>query len=402
LRVIEASSFIAAPSCGLHLSQLGAEILRVDQIRGGLDYRRWPLAPSGASLYWEGLNKGKKSVGLNLRSREGRDLLCSLATTPGANAGILLTNYPSDSFLSYAALKKLREDIIVLRIIGRSDGTSAVDYTVNSVYGIPYMTGPASLGDAPVNHVLPAWDLLTGAYAAYCLLAALHHRNRHGIGQEIRVSLEDVAIASLGNIGSIADSTLNGADRARNGNDLYGAFGRDFETTDRRRVMVVAITEKQWSALLGALGVNDAVHQLEEELDVSFGVDEGLRYTHRDRLYPIVEKAIKARAYADVAKNFNEAGVCWGPYRTLSESISAEPALSEANPMLSLVTHRSGQRYLTPGAAATFDGLERRAPGSAPDLGEHTSEVLSGLLRLSGEEIAALRDRGVIDGPKAK
>jgi 2-methylfumaryl-CoA isomerase len=401
LRIIEASSFIAAPSCGLYLSQFGAEVIRVDTIGGGLDAQRWPLAPNGASLYWEGLNKGKKSVSLDLRSPEGRDLLGALATAPGADAGILLTNFPADGFLSHDKLSQRRRDLIVLRLMGRSDGGSALDYTINSAYGVPWMTGPADLGDAPVNHMLPAWDLLSGAYAAFSLLAALRHRAKSGQGQEVRISLEDIAIAALGNTGVIAESTLNGHDRARIGNDLYGAFGRDFVTADNRRMMIVAITQRQWSGLVKALGIGAAVARLEQETGVSFAKDEGLRFIHRDRLNPIVAEAVAAQGYDALVQAFQANGVCWGPYRTLAEAIGSEEALSEHNPMLSMIAHRSGQSYLTPGAAAAFTGLSREAPGTAPALGEHTDEVLSAVLGLSSGAIASLHERGVVGGERA-
>ncbi len=88
LRVVEAASFIAAPSCALHMAQMGAEVIRIDQAGGGPDFNRWPLAPGGArSLYWEGLNKGKKSVALDLSRPEGRELAAAIITAPGEEAG---------------------------------------------------------------------------------------------------------------------------------------------------------------------------------------------------------------------------------------------------------------------------------------------------------------------------
>ena len=80
LRIIEASSFVASPSAGLYLAQMGAEVIRVDSIGGGPDFHRWPKSREGASFYWEGLNKGKKSVALDLSGAEGRELLARLAT----------------------------------------------------------------------------------------------------------------------------------------------------------------------------------------------------------------------------------------------------------------------------------------------------------------------------------
>ena len=159
LRVIEATSFVASPSAGLYLAQLGAEVIRVDQIGGGPDFNRWPKAENGASFYWEGLNRAKKSITVDYRSQEGRQLVQRLATAPGKDRGILLTNFPVNGFLSHDTLKAMREDVIVARVMGQANGGPAFDYTVNCAIGYPQITGPQSLGEEPVNHVLPAWDL---------------------------------------------------------------------------------------------------------------------------------------------------------------------------------------------------------------------------------------------------
>src|SRR5262249_12023097 len=140
LRVIEGASFIAGPACGLHLAQSGAEVIRFDQIGGGPDFRRWPLARSGASLYSEGLNKGKKSIALDLGRPQGRELALALITASGENGGLFVTNFPEKGFLSYERLSQLRPDLICLRVMGWADGTPAVDYTINAAVGVPMMT----------------------------------------------------------------------------------------------------------------------------------------------------------------------------------------------------------------------------------------------------------------------
>ena len=98
MRIVEAASFIAAPSCALHFQQFGAEVIRCDPIGGGPDYSRWPKATNGRSLYWEGLNKGKKSIAINLRAAEGRELLKNLAAAPGDDSGLFVTNFPENGF----------------------------------------------------------------------------------------------------------------------------------------------------------------------------------------------------------------------------------------------------------------------------------------------------------------
>src|SRR5580692_4283866 len=171
LRIVEFSAFVAAPLGGMTMAQFGAEVIRIDPIGGAIDFNRWPVTEDGASLYWAGLHKP-----------EGRALAQAIATAPGpsgnpAGGGIVLTNLPPLPGLDYASLKAKRADVILLRLIGNRDGSAAVDYTVNAASGFPLVTGP---GGAPVNHVLPAWDIAAGLYLATALLAAERHRARTG------------------------------------------------------------------------------------------------------------------------------------------------------------------------------------------------------------------------------
>lgn len=395
LRVLECASFVAAPSCALHMQQFGAEVIRIDPIGGGPDFNRWPLSPEGHSFYWEGLNKGKRSVALNLSKPEGRALAVDLITAAGPGGGMFVTNFPKDGFLAHGKLRPLRPDLITVRVAGWGDGSSALDYTVNAAIGLPYMTGPAESPGQPVNHVLPAWDLLTGAYAAFTALAAERHRRLTGQGQEILVPLSDVALASLGHMGQIAEVLTTG-DRPRMGNALYGAFGRDFATRDGERVMVVAITAKQWSGLLESLQLQGAMAELEKALKVSFARDEGVRFTHRDMLFPIFERAISAFDLPELQVRFDQHGVCWGAYRTLRRGLQEDPHLSLERPLFNLLDHPSGHRYPAPGAAASLDGALRGPVLRAPHLGEHTDQVLAELLFLSSTQIGALHDAGIV------
>lgn len=392
-RIVECASFIAAPSCALHLSQLGAEVIRIDTIGGGPDRHRWPLAPSGDSLYWEGLNKGKKSVAIDLSRPDGRELATALITAGGAQAGLFVTNFPPRGFLAHDRLAALRADLITLRVTGWPDGGTALDYTVNAAMGVPLVTGPAEY-DRPVNHVLPAWDLLTGSQGATAMLAALRHRDRTGAGQEITLPLADVALAALGHIGQIGEALIGG-DRKRFGNDLFGAFGRDFATQDGSRVILVAITPKQWSGLLTALGIGEAVAALEAELGVSFALDEAVRFVHRDRLFAIAEAAVAGLDLAALAARLDAEGACWDVYRQLGDALRHDPRVA-SNPILAAIAHPSGETYPAPGSAATFGGARRMPPQPAPRLGAHTEEVLSDVLGLPAAEIASLHDKGVI------
>ena len=118
LRVVEAASFVAAPSAGMALGQLGAEVIRVDPPGGGSDAGRWPLSHGGASLFWANLNKGKRSVTIDHRSDEGRELLLELVVGSGPDGGVFVDNLVGARRLRYEQLKARRSDVIHVHVRG--------------------------------------------------------------------------------------------------------------------------------------------------------------------------------------------------------------------------------------------------------------------------------------------
>jgi 2-methylfumaryl-CoA isomerase len=393
VRVVEGSAFVAAPSGGMTLAQLGADVIRFDQIGGGLDYKRWPLTDDGASLYWAGLNKGKRSFAVDLRSPRGRELLTALVAAPGPDAGVFLTNFPATGWMAYDRLRAARHDLIMLNVLGNHDGTTALDYTVNCAVGYPSVTGPPDI-DAPVNHVFPAWDFLCGQQAALGVVAALRHRDRTGEGQLLTLALSDVAMWAVSAFGHVAEAQINHSERPRIGNDLYGAFGRDFETRDGRRVIAVAVTGAQWRSLLEATGLGDEVRAIESRRDLDF-TSEGDRFIARDELNPLFAAWCGARPLGEIRRVFDERGVCWGPYQTFRQLVTDDPRCSPANPLFGEIDQPGIGRILA--AAHPIDPGTGRPPlRPAPRLGEHTDEILAGVLGLSATEIARLRDDGVV------
>ncbi len=400
LRVVEGSAFVAAPLGGMTLAQLGADVIRFDQIGGGLDHSRWPLAADGQSLFWAGLNKGKRSIALDLRSPEGRELAAALVTAPGQEAGLFLTNFPARGWLAYDGLRERREDLVMVALTGNPDGSSEVDYTVNPATGFPSATGPRNLAE-PLNSVLPAWDVAMGTLAAVGLLAAERHRGRTGEGQLIRLSLSDVAFAMVGNLGRIAEAQLGGRDQPKDGNYLYGAFGHDFETRDGRRVMVVALTARQWNALKQVTGIQDACASLEQATGHDLGTEAG-RFEGRDLIAALLRPWFASHDLAEIRETFAGTGVSWGPYQTFRQLVTEDPRVSTANPLFEEVDHPGVGRYLTPGSPLWFDALEREPVGRAPALGEHTEAILAEVLRLDSAEIGRLVDAGVVALPDVR
>jgi 2-methylfumaryl-CoA isomerase len=402
LRVVEGSAFVATPLGGMTLAQLGADVIRFDPIGGGLDAHRWPLSPDGRrSLFWDGLNKGKRSIAVDLRSPRGQEVLTRVITAPGAEAGIFSTNFPPRGWLSYEALRTHRNDLIMVVLSGRRDGGSEVDYTVNPQIGVPSFTGPAD-EPAPVNHVFPAWDAIAGHQIALAMLAAERHRTRTGRGQLVTVALKDVGLAMLGHLGFIAEAALHDRDRARYGNYLYGAFGRDFVTADGRRVMVVGLTDGQWNALCAATESTEQVRALGARIGRDL-TQEGERFEAREAIAELLAPWFAARPYVVVRELLTKHRVAWGPYRTVREAIAEDPDCAADGAMdralfAPLEAHGLAA-YPAPGSPLFFAEGERVAVRPPPRLGEHTDEILLEVAGLTEAELGALHDDGIIAGP---
>lgn len=397
LRVIEGSAFVAAPLGGMTLAQLGADVIRFDPIDGGLDRHRWPVTTQGASLFWAGMNKGKRSVRVDLASPRGRELVTDLITAPGSDGGLFLTNFPARGFLDYERLAARRRDLIMVSITGNHDGSSAVDYTVNPATGFAWATGPRNLG-VPFNHLLPAWDAITGVLATTSMLAAERLRSRTGQGTHAKVALSDVAFWMVGNLGKLAEVQVNGHERIKDGNYLYGAFGRDFQTRDGRRVMIVALTLRQWQNLVSATGLGEAFAAIGRVLDVNLD-EEGGRFAAREMLAAILKPWVLRHTLPELRALLNQHDVCWGPYQTFTQLLEQDPRCSPANPLFAEVEQPGIGTYLAPGSPVVFSTQEPLPVPRAPILGEHTDAVLTELLGLSTTEIGRLHNDGIVAGP---
>jgi 2-methylfumaryl-CoA isomerase len=393
LRLVEGSAFVAAPLGGMTLAQLGADVIRFDNIGGGLDFERWPLAADGQSLFWAGLNKGKRSFCVDLGSAEGRELVLELIR----KTGTFLTNFPARGWLDYAKLSAERPDLIMVALSGNPDGSSEVDYTVNPATGFPWATGPRNLAE-PLNSVLPAWDCMLGELAAIGLLAAERWRTRSGEGQQVRLALSDVAFAMVGNLGRIAEAQLGGREGERDGNYLYGAFGHDFETSDGRRVMVVALTARQWAALVDATETASAMAAVQQAIGTDFDTESG-RYKGRDFIAAVLKPWFAQRSLGAIWAIFEGTGVSWGPYQTFRELVEEDPRASTDNPMFEEVEHPGVGRYPMPRSPIDFGRHGRLPVRRAPLLGEHTEEIVLGELGMTDRELGGLLERGIVASP---
>lgn len=382
ITVVEVSSFVAAPLCCMTLSQLGAQVIRVDPLGGASDVQRWPLAESGTSIYWTGLNKGKRSATIDLRSAEGQELVQRLIV---AGDGIVVTNAAGMSWLGHDALAAMRADVIHVQLLGRGDGSTGVDYTVNAAVGFPLVTGP--VGHAgPINHVLPAWDVSCGLYAALAVVAAVHRRTQSGQGARVSLALEDVALATAGNLGLLTEPQVNGTQRERLGNSIFGQYGQDFVSRDGARFMVVLLTRRHFRDLVEVTGTGAAVSALAEALGVDFG-SEGDRYRYRDVLSGLFGIWFADHTAEEIGAALAGTTVLHERYRTFAE-VAAGPKVI-ANPLFSRLHQPGVGDYLAPAMPTAFDGVHP-ASAAAPMLGADTADVLAEYLGLTADDIARL------------
>ncbi|WP_425039714.1 CoA transferase [Primorskyibacter sp. S187A] len=397
LRIVEGSAFVAIPLAGMTLAQMGAEVIRFDRIGGGLDAGRWPLAPSGQSLFWAGMNKGKKSVAVDMKHPRGKELISQIITAPGEDAGLFLTNLRVRGWMDYETLSAARPDLCMVTLTGDRHGRPQVDYTVNPALGIPHLTGPEG-SEAPVAHALPAWDLMAGQMAVSAMLAIERHRLRTGQGQEVEFSLKDAAAAAIGHLGMIGDATLNGDARGKAGNALYGAYGQDFLCADGKRVMVIGLTDRQWRGIVKLTQTHEAMAGIKTRAGESLS-DEGARWRHRAAITQALTPWFAARPASQAGQEMDAAGLTWSQFRSPAEAVREDADLTPDNPMFSQLHQPGLGTFAVPGSPLNFARFERETPQAAPMLGAHTEEVLADVAGLASGEIGQLFDAGVVKGP---
>jgi 2-methylfumaryl-CoA isomerase len=232
---------------------------------------------------------------------------------------------------------------------------------------------------------------------AVALLAGERHRTRTGEGTLARISLADVGFALTSRLGMVAEAALIPEPRERNGNYVFGTFGKDFSTSDGHDLMVVALTTRQWSSLLEATELTEEFRALEERLDVDLS-DETDRWKSRHEITSVLTRWTTSHDLADIRVRFDTAGVLWAPYQTFKQLVEEDPDCSSANPMFTDIVQAGVGAYPIAGSPIDFANFVRRPAIAPPQLGEHTTEVLSSILGLSGAELAELRENSIIGG----
>lgn len=162
--------------------------------------------------------------------------------------------------------------------------------------------------------------------------------------------------------------------------------------------MVVALTARQWRALVRVTGIGSACEKISEATGYDLNTESG-RFEARDLIAGLLSPWFALRELSEVRAEFAGTGVSWGPYQTFRQLITEDPRCSTANPIFAEIDRPGIGRYLTPGSPLRFSATHHLPPRRAPMLGEHTEEILAEVLGLSGAEIGRLHDRGIVAGP---
>jgi len=162
----------------------------------------------------------------------------------------------------------------------------------------------------------------------------------------------------------------------------------------------VALTPRQWTALVEVTGIEQACHDIQHATGQDLNAESG-RFQARDLIAALLRPWFASRDLADIRRTFAGTNVSWGPYQTFRQLVREDPRCSTENPMFMEVEHPGIGTYLMPGSPLDFSAVPRVAPRRAPLLGEHTDQVLADVLGLSTREIARLHEQGVVAGPAA-
>jgi CoA:oxalate CoA-transferase len=372
VRVLELARFQAGPRGGMILSDLGAEVIKIEP-PGGEETRRHPPLVRGQSVYFTVYNRGKKSICLDMRSARGKEVFAALV----AKSDVVLENFRPGVMramgFDYERLRALNPGIILVSVSGFGQYGPYTDRPAFDPLG-QAMSGLMTLTGQPVGQPLgtasSVVDRYTALHATIGTLAALRHRDRTGEGQVVDVCLLDSALTMVEIPTSYYLAT--GAEGGEGGRPPYRA--RD------GWVVISAAGREMAGRLMRIVGA-------EEDATPMPGSSVG------DRRRAFVERWCAERTVEDICAILGAAGVPVGPVRTIPE-VARDPHLWEREMLVKMEDAVAGELYL-PGATVKLSKTPARV-GPVPTPGQHTDEVLGRLLAYDAEKIDALRRAGAV------
>lgn len=400
IRVLELGNFIAAPTAGRLFSEFGAEVIKVERPHTGDELRAWRRTEGQTSLLFRTMARGKKSVTVDLRSEEGRDLVLRIAAT----CDVVLENFRPGTLerlgLGPEQLRQARPELVLVRISGYGQTGPYRDRpgfasVAEAVGGLRNLTGDPDR--PPVRVGVSIGDTLAGLYGALGAVMALLQRERaRGTGVEapggetVDVALYEAVFGVLEDL--VPEHDGYGLTRTRTGSSLPGIVpSSTYPCLDEDWVVIGGNGDAIFRRLMQAVGRED----LADDPDLA---DNAQRVHHRERIDRAIADWTRRRGLDEVVERLEGCGVPVGPIYSAAE-ILRDPHYAERE---MLVRHRveidtGDVREVTfPGVVPKLAHSPGSTRGVGPDLGEHTDEVLTGLLGLTQAEVGQLRTEGVL------
>lgn len=389
IRIVAVSQYGAGPYAMMHLADLGAEIIKIEDPSTGGDVSREVIfyAKEGDSLFYQAFNRNNRSFTLDFRAPEARRVLHDLVTHSDAVFNNLRGDQPRKLGLDYEALKAVNPRIVCCSLSGfGSSGSRAAepsyDYIIQGLTGLQAITGDP--GTPPTKAGISVIDFSAGFAAAMGLLAGIHRARATGQGCDIDVSLFDVAVSMTNylaawhlNRGYLPEKMADSAHPSL-------VPSQNFPTKDGW-IVVMCNKEGFWVKLCKELGLDEL---LKDERFKDFEA----RFQHREQLLPILEERLMREPTARWIERLRGKVPC-GPIRSFSEAF-ADPFLEERDMIWEVDSPVWGRIKVT-GCPVKVAG-EKGPRRAAPRLGEDTETIMRDLLGYSPEEIAALRRKGAV------
>jgi crotonobetainyl-CoA:carnitine CoA-transferase CaiB-like acyl-CoA transferase len=388
VRILDAASLLAAPTAATFLSEYGAEIIKVEQPGPGDTMHRYPPFRGDTSLLWKVVGRNRRSITLDLRQPEGREVLKQLAKT----CDVVLLNYRPETLakwgFDYEDFVAVRSDIIVLQLTafgltGPYANRPGFARVAEAFAGLTFRTGfpnsPPSQSGYPM-----LGDGLAGLYGAFAVMLALRQRERTGEPQLIDLGLYEPMLRIIEDQIAAYDEDGTIMERIGNSNPLICPNGM-FPTRDNRFICIPASTEALWHRLAGLMGREDLLVYDSNRV----------RIEHREEIEGAVEAWTSTHDLFELVDICAEADVACGPVYSSAE-IVRDPQIAARGSIISVPDEETGRPVRMASPAGRFSGFTAEVRSTGPRIGEHTDEVLSELLGYSAEQIGKLRANGAV------
>lgn len=388
LKVIDLTRVLAGPYATMLLADFGAEIIKIEVPKTGDDSRAFGPYVNGESAYFMSINRNKKSITLNLKTEEGKDILKKLVS----QADVLVENFRPGTMeklgLGYDILKEINPKLIYAASSGYGhtgpySQKPAYDAVVQAMGGIMSITG--QVGGKPTRVGTSIGDIAAGLFTAIGVLTALNYRNETGLGQKVDVAMLDCQVAMLEN--AIARYTSTGDVPKPGGNKHPSIVPFESFGTNDGDIMVAAGNDNLFQKLCAALNLEDVAN------DPRFASNP-LRNENYEALKAILDKAFAEKSIDEWRAILDEAGVPNSPINTIDRVVEHPQVI--ARDMVQTVKHKVAGDVKMPGVAVKLSETPGMIETAAPLLGEHNEEILKTYLNMSDQDINSLKEKGVI------